>query len=167
MICLRVPASIFLFCSTATCFNASTWRYLASTVGLLMTTSVSPCFTHWPSSTRKVSMRPGSLPLMRISVASACPCKTRGWWRMAIIPMTVKSATATSTTMNAILKVLPFLDSEFSISYYYFIGYSVHSISISFLLFSVMGREVTFFMLPNCSGIPHSASRFISVTSYS
>ena len=86
---------------------------------------------------------------------------------MAIIPMTVKSATATSTTMNAILKVLPFLDSEFSISYYCFIGYSVHSISISFLLFSVMGREVTSFMLPNCSGIPHSASRFISVTSYS
>ena len=76
--------------------------------------------------------------------------------------MTVKSATATSTTMNAILKVLPFLDSEFSISYYCFIGYSVHSISISFLLFSVMGREVTSFMLPNCSGIPHSASRFIS-----
>ena len=59
-------------------FQGIYFRYLASIVGLLMTTSVSPACTQSPSRTRNESTRPGSLPLIRISVVSICPWSTRG-----------------------------------------------------------------------------------------
>ena len=102
----RVPASIFLFCSWATCSRAFTWRYLASMVGLLMTTSVSPAFTQSPSCTRKESTRPGSFPLIRISVASTCPCRTRGCRLMSNMPASEMMTVAARIMTNAMLMLL-------------------------------------------------------------
>ena len=102
----RVPASIFLFCCTATCSKAFTCWYLAYISGLLITTRVSPWCTQSPSRTKNVSIRPGSFPLIRISVASACPWRTNGCLCINIIPSAVKTPTANIIMTKAHERVL-------------------------------------------------------------
>ena len=146
MICRRVPASIFLFCSCATCSKAFTWRYLASIVGLLMTTSVSPALTHSPSSTRKESMRPGSFPLMRISVASICPCSTIGCRLISNIPMIDTTTVTIKITMNVMLIVLLLI--------FILYKYKVWSISLNFQ-FSFYQTVPVFRIAPAGSSVQH------------
>ena len=49
---------------------------------------------------------PGSFPLMRISVASTCPCSTIGCRLISDIPITDTPTVTINTTMNAMLMVL-------------------------------------------------------------
>ncbi len=83
---------------------AFTCSYLASASGLLITTSVSPFRTFCPSSTKKVSIRPGSLPEMRISVASICPCRMTGLRPSIQMPNAETITTTTRMTTNAMLR---------------------------------------------------------------
>ena len=51
-------------------------------------------------------MRPGSFPLIRISVASICPCSTMGCRLISNIPMADTATVTANMTMNVMLMVL-------------------------------------------------------------
>ena len=106
-----------------------------------MTTKVSPWRTFCPSFTRKVSIRPGNLPEIRISVASICPCKITGFFFNKIIPINETTITIAKTATKATLKYLLVLsitpkfsifNSQFSIPQK-LLGLSLHLVLVELL----------------------------------